>query len=63
MTKRKLQKEITKLSKNIDNVVGKRNRKAQIGRKACIKCNSIWVYVNKDGTVVCRKCGHREEPK
>ena len=29
----------------------------------CPACESRIVYTLKDGTQVCRKCGHREPPK
>jgi DNA-directed RNA polymerase subunit RPC12/RpoP len=31
-------------------------------RPKCVKCQSKFVYILKDGTVVCRACGHREKP-
>jgi ribosomal protein L37AE/L43A len=30
---------------------------------ACDNCNSKNVYILKDGTVVCRRCGHRNGKK
>lgn len=30
---------------------------------SCPRCRSFFTYILKDGTRVCRKCGHREKPK
>lgn len=30
---------------------------------SCEKCNSHYVYVLKDLTTICRRCGHRSQPK
>lgn len=32
-------------------------------RPSCLKCKSGNVRVNKDGTIVCLRCGYRETPK
>ena len=29
----------------------------------CDKCNSKNIYTIKDGTLICRRCGHRKEKK
>ena len=35
--------------------------KKKVKKFRCGKCNSAQTYVKKDGTRVCRKCGHREK--
>lgn len=32
-------------------------------RPKCEKCNSGFVYIKSDGTLVCRRCGHLTKKK
>lgn len=32
-------------------------------RPSCAACGSGNVYIKRDGTVVCRRCGHEAHPK
>ena len=42
--------------------VGKFVEKGKVEGR-CKKCGSGYYYTNKDGTRVCRKCGHRQKVK
>ena len=42
----------------------KEEGKKEVRQKiSCEKCNSHYVYVLKDLTTICRRCGHRSQPK
>ena len=35
----------------------------KMDRPKCEKCDSGFVYIRKEGTLVCRRCGHLTKPK